>query len=254
MLMPPDSRTADTAPLPLGERPVGRFDPASVDTSPGRRLRAFASLVAPAEAGLILSSYVQRDPVLLTPVHQTTYHELLAMVEQGCDGADARDRLAHLPLRVGPGPLVRALPEGETRTRQDPDLHQALQDLADEINEDIREALDALDNPHHYYPGVDEGIDPVSDDHVNLVIWALQRELDRELRTQAGSISSEAVLPSAPLASLPWHVQRSLAERRRWRFAQWGIGRKQWELGVWSLWDIPSDPDYVPRRSARLAA
>ncbi|HZQ37424.1 MAG TPA: hypothetical protein VFD32_15945, partial [Dehalococcoidia bacterium] len=59
----------------------------------------------------------------------------------------------------------------------------------------------------------------------------------------------EPRLPPAPLADLPWRVQRALAERRRLRFAQYGIGRPQWESGLWSLWEVQDDPDWVPRRA-----
>lgn len=242
------------APLPLCHRLVVRFDPATVDTSAGRRLRAFAALVSRAEAGIVMSSMMRGEQVFVCPEREVTYGTLLARLESDAEMGIPREAFAHLPLRVGDyGDLIRALPESPVRTPRDPDLHPALQDLADEVNEDVREALEALDEPHAYFPGIDEGIDPVPDEHVKLVMWALQRELDRELRTGSGSLSSLSPLPAAPLADLPWDVQRALAERRRWRYRQWGLGRDQWERGEWSLWDVPADPEYVPRRSARLA-
>ncbi|MGI8925328.1 MAG: hypothetical protein ACR2HN_01615 [Tepidiformaceae bacterium] len=241
------------ATLPLALRMVVRFDPATVDASPGRRLRAFATLVCRGEAGIVLTSLARGEQLLVSPVRETTYGELLARVEREAEMSPVRDTLTKLPLRIGDyGPLIRELPSTPVRTPRDPDLHPALQDLGDEINEDIREALESLDNPNLYFPGIDEGIEPVTDEHVKLVTWALQRELDRELRTGSGSLSSLAPLPAAPLADLPWDIQRALAERRRWRYRQWGLGKEQWESGDWNLWEIPRDDDYVPRRSARL--
>lgn len=241
------------APVPLAKRPVTRFDPASPDLSPGRRLRTFAALVCQSSSGIsIIAPGGLRQP-FLHPEQPIEYGPLLHLVQQSPSLAEVRDELSCLPLRVGDcSRLFEAVPEQYEANRRDPDLHPALQDLGDEISEDIREALDALDNPAHYYAGIDEGIDPVSDDHVALVIWALQRELNRELRTGAGLYGSNSVLPAAPLSGLPWNIQRALAERRRWRYREWGIGREQWQRGAWSLWDVPEDAGYVSRRSQRL--
>ncbi len=238
--------------IPLACRPVSRFDPTSEDLSPGRRLRVFAALL----------SHVPELPPLTAACgtrsaaadEEPTYGALLRLVEVDEGQAAAREILSQLPLRVGPsGPLIDQVPTGEPSSR-DPELHLALQDLANEVNEDIREALDTLDDPQAYYAGVDDGIEPVPDQHVSLVIWALQRELNRELRSPGSYLSYRSVLPAAPLSELPWHVQRALVERRRLRFKQWGIGRTEWQRGEWSLWQVPSDADYVPRRARRLAA
>jgi hypothetical protein len=241
------------AALPLAERTVARFDPASIDVSPGRRLRVFAALICRSEAGVILAPASRGEQVVVTDRKDATYGELLDRITNDPAEAGAQKLFATFPLRIGDyGSLLRELPEGPNRTSRDPDLHPALQDLGDEISEDIREALVALDDPDAWYPGIDEGIEPVSDEHVRLVTWALQRELDRELRAAPNNTPSITPLPAAPLADLPWNVQRALAERRRWRYRQWGLGKEQWERGEWSLWDIPEDPDYVPRRAARL--
>ena len=240
---------------PLAHRVVNRFDPAGIDASPGRRLRAFATMVCRGESGIAVAPAAHCAQLPVWPDRDVTYAALLGIVERDPDLGSLRGMLSELPLRIGAyGPLITSLPEEPQRSNRDPDLHPALQDLGDEINEDIREALESIDDQHAWYPGIDEGIDPVTDDHVRLVIWALQRELDRELRTGSGSMSSLSPLPAAPLAALPWDVQRALAERRRWRYRQWGIGRDQWEKGVWNLWEVPADPDYLPRRSARLTA
>ncbi len=242
-------------PQPLADRVVNRFDPAGIDASPGRRLRAFATLICRGECGIVLAPSARGEQLLVWPDRDVTYAALLGFVERDPDLGRLRGALSELPLRIGDyGPLIRSLPEAPQRANRDPDLHSALQDLGDEINEDIREALESIDDPHAWYPGIDEGIEPVTDDHVRLVIWALQRELDRELRTGSGSMSSLSPLPAPPLAALPWDVQRALAERRRWRYRQWGLGRDQWEKGLWNLWDVPADAEYVPRRSARLTA
>ncbi len=239
------------APAGLNDAPIARYDPASDDPRPGRRLRVFAALVFRSEDRICTAS--DPAPLLSTAPATIGYGELLARIESG-DLAGFRGLFDSLPLRTGtPGPLLSAVPEGGAAGPRDPDLHSALQDLANEINEDIREAVESLDDAHAYYPGVDEGIEPVTDQHVDLVIWALQRELDRELRSGSGSISSMEQLPAVPLARLPWDVQRALVERRRWRFRQWGIGREQWQNDTWSLWAVPEDPGYVPRRVHRLA-
>lgn len=245
--------SADQSPfVPLAERPVSRFDPASEDASPGRRLRVFAALVW---KNLDAFAFAATDQLWLpdVPAATMTYGTLLQALDAGECPAGARELFSSLPLRIGPaGRLISKVP-AEAPDARDPELHTALQDLANEINEDIRDALDALDDPHAYYPGVDDGIEPVTDEHVSLVIWALQRELKRELRSRSFP-SSTSTLPAAPLSELPWNVQRALVERRRLRFKQWGIGKAEWERGEWSLWRTPLDPDYVPRRALRLAA
>ena len=235
---------------PLASRMISRFDPTSDDVSPGRRLRVFAALVQPSRVGFPQDAAgAWWSPGQLAD--GATYGELLRLTESDGPYAGAREALSHLPLRVGLGPLIRELPAAVERSR-DPELHLALQDLANEINEDIREALEVLDDPRAYYPGVDIGIEPVTEEHVRLTVWALQRELDRELRSSSG-YNGPGSLPAAPLAELPGHVQRALVERRRLRFMQWGIGRAQWEANDWSLWDVPEDVSYLPRRAERLA-
>lgn len=159
----------------------------------------------------------------------------------------ARRLLADLPLRC-PGPRAQTV-SAEAVLTNNATLVHPLQDLGDEIIEDLREAAAAFDDPDVWFPGIDDGIEPVPDDHVALVMWAMQRELLRELRPPAGG---GARLPAMPLADLPFRVQRALAERRRWHFARYGIRRPQWESGRWSLWDVEPDTDWVPRRALRL--
>ena len=239
--------------VPLADRNVSAFDPSRIDPSPGRRLRAFATLVHSVDPTTGAVALRDTHQPFIQPGKPLTYRELLDRVETDPALANVHQVLGALPLRLGhPRPLVDAIPPEHQWTARDPDLPPALQDLGDEINEDIREGLAAFDNPHHYYPGIDSGIDPVPDDHVKLVIWALQRELNRELRPNEGHYGGSPPLPAAPLTDLPWHVQRAIVERRRLRYLQWGIGKAEWESGVWSLWSVPRDDEYVPRRPARL--
>lgn len=240
--------------LPLAQRDVGWFDPTRVDTSPGRRLRAFATIIRPLDGNINAITRQGSREAYITARRRLTYAEALHAISTSPRLEGARLDLSALPLRMGDCPtLYTQVPGDYQRTPRDPDLHPALQDLGDEINEDIHEALDALDDPNAYYPGVDEGIEPVTDEHVKLVTWAMQRELERELRPAEGRAGLLTSLPAAPLYELPWHIQRALAERRRLRFKQWGIGREQWLNGTWSLWDVPEDPDYISRRASRLA-
>lgn len=246
---------APETPRPLASRRVTRFDPTAPDMSPGRRLRVFAALVCSGSGGIGFTGVNSSRAPFFTPDRPITYGALLQAVARSGKLATPRGELSELPLRIGDCSMMfDQIPEEYQANRRDPDLHPALQDLGDEINEDIREALEGLDDPHHWYPGVDEGIEPVSDEHVELVIWALQRELNRELRTAGGFYGSTSVLPAAPLADLPWDVKRALAERRRWRYQQYGITRDVWARGAWSLWDVPGDAEWVPRRAERLSA
>jgi hypothetical protein len=241
------------AQLPLAQRDVGWFDPTRVDPSPGRRLRVFAALVRPLDGNInAITRQGSREP-FISARRRMTYGEALHAIHTSPKLQWVRAEFEGLPLRVGEcKELLASVPENYQRTPRDPDLHPALQDLADEINEDIREALAALDDPHAYYAGVDEGIEPVTDEHVKLVTWAMQRELDRELRPAEGQAGMLSSLPAAPLWELPWHVQRALAERRRMRFQQYGITRENWQSGTWSLWSIPEEEGYIPRRAQRL--
>ncbi len=240
---------------------------------PGRRLRAFTQLVAqltphsaghptyeemvgyytavpePAHFGWfeVVTRGIYRGhrgaaQRLLRRQHPMTYGEVLDALATQRNKRTERTWLAELPL--------------STQQYVDPEFHPALQDLADEINWDIHEACAAIDDPDTYYPGVDAGIEPVPDAHVVAVVAALQREVGRELRVsralveQYGFDVSVPRLPAVQLAALPWRVQRALVERRRLRMQQWGIDHEAWEKQLWSLWDVPEDPDYLPRRGS----
>ena len=232
-------------------------------TDAGRRLRVFARLMRCTTPTQVLYAGVDEDPpwrlsvygghpLLDLPTHPT-YGEALALL---AESAEAYATLDTLPLRTGGSSpeRVETLAQivdqlaGPLHT-MNPSLWEVLQDLGDEIAIDVHEACAAFADPDVWYAGVDEGIEPVPDEHVALVIAALQRELNRETRYPDGSGFSFGgeKLPPAPLALLPWRVQRALAERRRLRYAQWGLGRAEWESGHWSLWNVPDDPDWLPR-------
>jgi hypothetical protein len=238
--------------IPFGERKFIENGVAlnDAEATPGRRLRVFSSMIVPNALG-VFATWVEPeyDHQPLTDRREQTYKELLRSVEQFLPTHVMFEKLR---LRNGlssttPATIDSIQPDKGSRN---PELAFCLLDLGNEINEDIRDACEVWRNPDLYYPGIDEGIDPVSDDHIDLVIWALQRELDRELRT---GIVSTVHLPAPPLMELPQRIKRALTERRRYRYAQFGIRREQWESGWWSLWDVPEDPDWVPRRQLRMA-
>lgn len=214
----------------------------SLGSMPGRRLRAFARLVRRNDTELTLfTQETPADHCNVRGLGGQTYRQSLAALEH----MPASDFLANLPLRTrdcfAANKMMHAIPENASPIQPaNPSLHPALQDLGDAIVTDATEACAAFDDPHIWYPGVDEGIEPVSDEHVKLVVWAIGREVYRE----AGRLGK----PAPPLTELPWHIQRALAERRRLRFSEWGIGHGEYQRGTFSLWNIPEDADWVPSR------
>lgn len=225
----------------------------------GRRLRVFARLVSHSHdtqttfsvrlCGNMLPSS------LLKFTRGITYRSLLCALETSPKLLMQRAFFDGLPLRdAGGGSLsspanaVERLEDMRVSSTVDPSLHTALQDLAFDFAHDTHDACAAFDDPDCWYPGVDEGIEPVPDVHVELVIAALQRELNRERRDAKGNFVVYP-LPAVVLRDLPFRIQRALVERRRLRFAQFGIGQEQWRSNRWSLWDVPDDPTWVPRDS-----
>jgi hypothetical protein len=195
------------------------------DYPTGRRLRVLVRLHPPTDMPL--------------PEYMVAAEQLRGLV----------DPYGHFPLRISGYPQAMITEPSTEPSYGDARMHPALRDLAYEILEDLQEACAAFDNADVWYPGVDDGIEPVTDDHVRLVTWATQRELDRELRQSRKP--GGGTLPAVVLADLPWRIQRAFAERRRLRYQEWGIGRKQWEANTWSLFDVPVDEDYRSRREAR---
>jgi hypothetical protein len=212
-------------------------NPAGFGELAGRRMRCLARLL---DSGMNGVRIAYDGYVILTTVYPPTYREMMTGLQDGT-WPGGHDYLAHLPLRTGENRDVLFDRIDETVALRTPNasLHSGLQDLAYALTVDIIGACDAYDNPDVYYPGVDEGIEPVTDEHIKLVMWGMNRELLRELRHGR---------PAVTLADLPWRIQRALAERRRLRYLQWGIGQEQYERGTWSLWDVPEEPEWVPGR------
>ena len=127
----------------------------------------------------------------------------------------SRDRLANVPIsRPGRSAL------------SDPELVPMLQDLADILASEAGQAFTSS-----YYPGVPDVQMP--GEHVELVMNALQREMDREGK-------SRQRCPVEFLA-LPKERQRALAERRRWWFQKFAITPERWVTGYWSVWDVSEE-------------
>lgn len=208
----------------------------------GRRERALVWLMEPViksrDAAPILANLAESGISLAT----MTYGTLMDLCRME---GDLHDLLSSIDLRInlsGIDPTRFTVTErGRVlyglASAKDPELHYGLQDLGWMVGWELAQACEAFSDPDIWYPGVDEGISPVSDEHVELVIAATQRELDRERRRSKGS---------APLSDLPFRIQRAFAERRRLLYKTWGIGRDQWAKGKWSLWDIQDDPSWLP--------
>lgn len=127
-----------------------------------------------------------------------------------------RARLSNIPIAVGP-----------ITVGYDPELHPGLQDLADIIAHEASEAARAS-----YYPRMPEM--RVSRRHVQRVMAALQREMDREAIRRR--------LRPVIFSELPWERQQALAERRRYWFRQFGITARAWRANRWSVWRVADDP------------
>jgi hypothetical protein len=127
----------------------------------------------------------------------------------------ARDILSSVPITR---PARSAL--------SDPELVPALQDLADILAAEATAAFQA-----GYYPGIPDVVVP--DDHVELVMKSLQREMDREGKSRQRE--------PARFDSLPFERQRALAERRRWWFGKFSITPERWQTGKWTLWEVSEE-------------
>ena len=174
--------------------------------------------------------------------HRMTFREAFTeLMGDSEPAAAARAWLSDQKLRKsGAIHTLDAIPATGTHSRPSR-LHKYLHDLALMIRLDLREAIDAA-HGDGYYPGVDEGIEPVTDDHVALVIWSVQRELDKERRMGP---DNSTVLPAYPLETLPFPIQRAFAERRRLRYSEWNITHENWVNNSWSALAVPDD-DWEP--------
>jgi hypothetical protein len=232
-------------PGPLADYEItGKFG--ANHASSGRQMRVLAHMHPLVVDGAI---YLYGLPVVaVAPNERLTYRWLLGELK---DNPFTNELLSGIPLRRNPSAdrVYTKIPEAYHSTL-DAQVDSALHDLARQIRWDLTLACESLSNPDVWYPGVDEGIEPVDDEHVKLVMWALHRELARERRPPLNPDGTPNVMvkrlkPVDP-REFPWRIQRALAERRRLRYQQWGIGRKQWENNEWSLWDVQEDPDWVP--------
>lgn len=127
----------------------------------------------------------------------------------------SRDRLAAIPIsRPGRSAL------------SDLELVPMLQDLADILAMEASQAF-----TESYYPGIPDV--QVPDEHVEAVMRALQREMDREGKSRQRC--------PIEFAALPKDRQRALAERRRWWFQKFSITAERWRSGQWSLWEVSEE-------------
>lgn len=240
--------------IDMGRVQIEQHDGADVNnnrhiTFAGRRNRVLAAFCrylyrAPQHHSHWFTTSFSGDPKnkpVFVRDHRMTFREAFEalMGDEEC-AEQARDWLSKQPLRKsGINQQYFAIPEvppTARASRQHPYLH----DLALMIRWDLTEAISAA-HGDHWYPGVDDGIEPVPDEHVELVIWGYQRELNRELRQGTDG----KLLPAYPLDTLPFDIQRAFAERRRLRFQQWGISRENWEADSWSVFSVPDD-DWRP--------
>ncbi len=130
---------------------------------------------------------------------------------------------------------LSALPimTGTQGVRSNPELVEPLQDLANIIAYEIRLAYE-----DEYYPGVTD-VAPLTDEHVDRVMVAMQREIDREKRY----VDDESRLKiTAHLPDLPRERKTALAEKRRHWFGVFGITPASWKKGTWSLWKVKNVP------------
>jgi hypothetical protein len=142
----------------------------------------------------------------------------------------ARDALAAIPIARAP-----------RSARSDPELVPMLQDLADIVAWEATQAFTTT-----YYPGLPDIFVP--EDHIAVVMEALQREMDREGK-------SRQKIP-VDFASLPPDRQRALAERRRWWYSKFSITPERWKGGTWSLWEVSTEglPEMEPSAAALALA
>jgi len=109
----------------------------------------------------------------------------------------------------------------------DPEVCIPLQDLADAVSQEGTNAFKAK-----YFPGIPSITIP--EDHVDALMIAMQREMDRE--------SKRVALRPAIFTNLSRDRQRALAERRRWWFDKFGITPVSWQTGRFSIWKIANEP------------
>jgi len=235
--------------LYLGDAAVCTFwSQAYMRPHAGRRLRVMAQLI---KGSLItdekhaLKGFGIREPLLGEMRRPLTYSELWkVLLHSRRDGfEEARYDYARLEIsrntKRDKALITEIDPEYDftKRASSNPEVHEALQDLGHAWAWDMHLACAAFDDPDIWYPGVDGGIEPLSNERVELTMWAAERELARETRQGR---------PYAKLRELPFRIQRALAERRRLRFKQYGITPESFESGKWSLFDVDEGREWSP--------
>ena len=176
------------------------------------RERAFARLVASVQHDAIEFSHAPQQLFQIHPVEPT----LAGLIYACAANSWARETLSSIPIA-----------RQRRSALSDPELVPMLQDLADILAWEATRAF-----TDDYYPGVPDVFVP--DDHVEAVMHALQREMDREGKSRQRE--------SVQFAALPRDRQRALAERRRWWFAKFSITPERWETGKWSFWEVANEP------------
>jgi hypothetical protein len=175
------------------------------------RERAFARTVEALEHDSIRLAHTSDQVFQIHPVEPS----LTGLMAACAANTWSRDRLANIPIsRPGRSAL------------SDLELVPMLQDLADILATEAGQAFTSS-----YYPGIPDVEMP--DEHVETVMRALQREIDREGK-------SRQRVPVEFLA-LPRERQRALAERRRWWFDKFSITPARWETGHWSVWEVTEE-------------
>ena len=176
------------------------------------RERAFARVVSALHHDSIEFVHAPQQIFQIHPVEAS----LEGLVYACSANTWARDILSVIPITR---PARSAL--------SDPELVPMLQDLGDIL---AIEATNAFTSD--YYPGIPDVIVP--DEHVDVVMRALQREMDREGKSrQREPVRYE---------ELARERQRALAERRRHWFAKFSITPERWQTGKWSLWEVADEP------------
>ena len=185
------------------------------------RQRSFAYLFntfTPEKEITLFTTHIKKHPI---KPFKNTCRSLLA--------ACYRDKVVRAALRNLP--LARTGPTSFA----DPELEVGLQDLADIIAWEAHQAFVA-----DYYPGVVD-IKALTDEEVDMVMWGMQREMNREGQSRRKRPNK--------YADLPRERQIALAERRRYWFGVFGITPETWKIGRWNLWNVsnirpPEGPNY----------
>jgi hypothetical protein len=182
------------------------------------RERAFARLVESIQHDSIEFVHAPQQVFQVHPVNPNLQGLMYACSVNNW----ARDVLSAIPMARPPRSAL-----------SDPELVPMLQDLADILAREGTEAFQA-----GYYPGMPDI--SVPEEHVDVVMAALQREMDREGKSRQRD--------PAQYASLPRERQRALVERRRWWYSRFSITPERWGTGQWSLWDVAEVgmPEFEP--------